>query len=69
MKKPKLIFLIASLLVVSLFVSACSSNKTGCPVNENVHVKTDKKGGMSSKGGKSNLFPKHMRSGSKKKKK
>ena len=51
----------------SLF-SACSSNKTGCPVNESVHAKTDKKGNFSSKGGKSNLFPKNMRSGSKKKK-
>ena len=68
MKRPKLISLIASLIVVSLFISSCSSNKTGCPVNDNVHVKTDKNGGMSSKGGKSNLFPKNMRGSSKKKK-
>jgi thioredoxin-related protein len=68
MKRPKLVFLIASLLVVSLFFSACGSNKSGCPINENTHVKTDKKGNMSSNRGKSNLFPKNMRSGSKKKK-
>ena len=54
--------------MVSLFLPACSSNKTGCPVNENVHAKTDKKGNMSTSRGKSNLFPKNMRSGSKKKK-
>lgn len=68
MKKAKLIFLTASILVVSLFISACNSNKTGCPINEDTHVKTDKKGNMNSKGGKSNLFPKDMRGGSKKKK-
>ena len=69
MKKSKLTFLIASFLVVSLFVSACGSNKTGCPINDGAHVKTDKKGNMSSNRGKSNLFPKNMRSGSKKKNK
>ena len=68
MKKVKLVLLTTSILVASLFVTSCSSNKTGCPINENAHVKTDRKGNMSAKGGKSNLFPKNMRSGSKKKK-
>ena len=54
-----------SLLVLTFSFSACSK-KTGCPVNESVHVKTNKKGGFSNKGGKSNLFPKDMRSSKKK---
>ncbi len=67
MKKAKFIFLTASILIASLFITSCNSNKTGCPINENAHVKTDKKGNLKSGGGKSNLFPKQMRSGKKKK--
>ena len=60
--KKRLIFLgfCSSLLFFSLSLSSCSK-KTGCPVNETVHVKTNKKGEFSKKGGKSNLFPKDMR--------
>lgn len=60
--KKRLIFLGLSsfLLLFSLSITSCSK-KTGCPVNESVHVKTNKKGEFSKKGGKSNLFPKNMR--------
>jgi hypothetical protein len=42
-------------------LTSCGSNKTGCPVNENAHVKTNSKGELPTKRGKSNLFPKNMR--------
>ena len=45
--------------------SSCTK-KTGCLVTENVHSKPGRKGQLSTKRGKSNLFPKEMR---KKKKK
>lgn len=45
-----------------LFTASCSSNKSGCPVNDKAdNVKLNKNGEMSSKRGKSNLFPKDMR--------
>ncbi len=54
-------------LFFGLSMSSCSSNKTGCPINENAHVKSDKKGNFSKRRGKSNLFPKQMRRKKKKK--
>ena len=35
--------------------------KYGCPVYETTQAPTNKKGELSKKGGKSNLFPKQMR--------
>jgi hypothetical protein len=41
---------------------ACNSQKTGCPINEEAgKSNVNKKGELSSKKGKSNLFPKKMR--------
>ena len=60
MKKIKLLLLCSSLLLVLPFVSSCSK-KTGCPVNETVGKTTNRKGELSTKRGKSNLFPKSMR--------
>ncbi len=62
-KLTKLMLFCSFLLVFSTTNTACSK-KTGCPMNE--MTKKDKK--LSTKGGKSNLFPKHMRKGRKKKK-
>ena len=45
---------------VALVSSSCS-RKSGCPVNEDAHVKPGKNGSYSSKKGKSELFPKEMR--------
>ncbi|MEZ5031500.1 MAG: hypothetical protein R2787_08865 [Saprospiraceae bacterium] len=45
-----------------LFAPSCSSSKSGCPANDKAdNVKLNKNGEMSSKRGKSNLFPKDMR--------
>lgn len=55
-----------SLLIVMLsalspvLLSSCS-RKTGCPSYETVHTKTNRKGELSTKRGKSSLFPKNMR--------
>ncbi len=48
-------------LTITVGMSSCSK-KTGCPSTENAHVKLDKKGQFPTKKGKSNLFPKNMRS-------
>ena len=60
--KKMVYFLIFSLFlgVFALSLGSCSK-KTGCPINENVHVKPNKKGNLPKKRGKSNLFPKNMR--------
>ncbi|MCH2082872.1 MAG: hypothetical protein MK226_10820 [Saprospiraceae bacterium] len=44
---------------ITVNTSSCS-RKTGCPANE-LDVKTDRKGRMSTKRGKSGLFPKRMK--------
>ncbi|MEM9920700.1 MAG: hypothetical protein AAF990_21560 [Bacteroidota bacterium] len=56
-----LLFFCAFFTFVATSTSSCSK-KTGCPVNENAHVKPGKNGQFSTKRrGKSNLFPKNMR--------
>ncbi len=44
-----------------LSFGACQ-RKSGCPATESAQVKTNRKGELSTKGGKSQLFPKQMRS-------
>ena len=61
MKKTIIWSFFVSLLLLSCSISSCSSNKTGCPINENAHVKADKKGKFKSRSGRTNLFPKNMR--------
>jgi len=51
--------------LIGLSQSSCSP-KTGCPMNEEVHVKPDKKGKLPTGGGRSQLFPKNMRKKTKK---
>lgn len=57
MKKLLLICLLAS---IALSFGACQ-RKSGCPATENAQVKTNRKGELPTKGGKSQLFPKQMR--------
>ncbi len=66
--RKRLILLVFSsfILFLGLNMTSCSK-KTGCPVNESVHVKTNKKGEFSKKGGSSSLFPKDMRAKRKRK--
>ena len=56
-------FLIFTVSAIFLFFIATTtqscSKKTGCPVNEDTHVKT-KRNGMPKKKAKSGLFPKRM---------
>lgn len=62
-KKQLYWFLIVAFTVFSAASFTGCSKKSGCPMNETVHSKTDKKGEYSTKRGKSNLFPKGMRKG------
>lgn len=51
-------------LALSSTIASCSSQKKGCPVNEDATKgTTGKNGELSTKRGKSNLFPKKMRYG------
>ncbi len=61
MKNSYKYFFFAIIIVLSASFSSCGSNKTGCPINENAHVKTDRKGNLKTKRGKSSLFPKNMK--------
>lgn len=61
MKSVLKYFFFITILFVSFTLTSCNSNKTGCPVNESVHTKSGKDGKLSTKGGKSSLFPKNMK--------
>ena len=52
--------LIASM---TLSTTTACNRKSGCPVNEDAHVKPGRDGTYKKSKGKSNLFPKHMRRG------
>jgi hypothetical protein len=57
-------FLVAIFFPLFLFggmLTSCSGPKTGCPINEKAKVKTNRKGELSRKKGKSSLFPKKVR--------
>lgn len=56
----RLVAYLACALLLAGSTAGCN-RKTGCPVNEDAHVKPDKKGKYSKKRGSTNLFPKHMR--------
>jgi hypothetical protein len=58
----KTIYLLLSLFLLGTAAGACSP-KVGCPVTESARPKTNRKGELSSKRGKSQLFPKNMRRG------
>ena len=60
-KKTTSLLLVASLFCLTTLSTSCGSNKTGCPINESVTGKTNRKGELSNKRGKSNLFPKKVR--------
>lgn len=51
------------LLLLAFLVAAAPacSPKYGCPSNESVHVKPNRKGKLPSKGGNSGLFPKDVK--------
>ncbi len=61
MLKKYSFLLFAAFLGFFLITTTSCNKKTGCPINENAHVKTGKKGQLPTKRGKSNLLPKKMR--------
>lgn len=65
-KKNAYLLLIGLLSFFVMTGTACAP-KTGCPINENATVKTNRKGELSKKSGRSQLFPKTMRKKMKKK--
>ena len=60
-KKTTFLFLVLGLFCFSNVMSSCGGPKTGCPVNERAKTRVNKKGELSGKKGKSNLFPKKVR--------
>jgi len=62
-KKLPSLLIIALLLFLGSAVTSCNRG-TGCKMNES-NVKNNRKGELSSKRGKTNLFPKKLRKGKK----
>ncbi len=56
----KFLCLLLAICIAGSLSSACQ-RKAGCPATENAQVKTNRKGELSTKGGRSQLFPKDMR--------
>lgn len=60
--KNRLILLLCFVVFAAFLVpSTGCAPKYGCEVYESTQAPTNRKGELSKKGGKSNLFPKHMR--------
>lgn len=59
-KKTSILLLIPVMLLLTAPQYSCN-RKAGCPATEAARSKTGKDGKLSSKRGKSNLFPKEMR--------
>lgn len=57
---------LAFFFIIGSSQTSCSP-KSGCPINEEAHAKPDKKGKLSTRGGRSQLFPKDMRKKTKRK--
>lgn len=53
--------MLLSVLAISAVGTSACSRKTGCPAYESAQTRTNRKGELPSKRGKSNLFPKEMR--------
>lgn len=53
--------LLFSFVAVFCVCSSCSSSKTGCPINEQAQVRTNKKGELPTSRGKSSIFPKKVK--------
>jgi hypothetical protein len=60
MKKRDLGIYMSIFLLVVMLWSSCRT-KSGCPANESLRAKTNRKGEFKAGGAKSNLFPKSMR--------
>lgn len=68
MKRFLYVGLLLALFTASTGLQSCS-RKSGCPVYETTKVKTNRKGELSKRGGKLELFPKDMHKKKRKKRK
>ncbi len=59
-KKIFILLLLVAFLFGGSTLSSCNRG-TGCPINENAHVKPNKKGEYKKTRTRSGLFPKNMR--------
>lgn len=59
--KLKYLYFLPFLAIFTFSTLSCGSNKEGCPVNDDAHVKTNRSGELPTGGGNSNLFSKKMR--------
>jgi hypothetical protein len=62
MKRFCYLLLFALFVTLTLPTQSCA-RKSGCPAYETTKTKTKRNGGLSSKRGSTNLFPKKMRRG------
>ena len=61
MRKSYLTFFLCAFLGLFMLTNSSCSPKTGCPVNQNAHVKPNKKGVLPTKGGRSSVLPPGMK--------
>lgn len=60
-KKSTILLMVMGLFCFSNALTSCGGPKSGCPINEKAKSRVNKKGELSGKKGKSNLFPKKVR--------
>ena len=60
-KKSTILLMVMGLFCFGNTLTSCSGPKSGCPINEKAKARVNKKGELSGKKGKSNLFPKKVR--------
>ncbi len=68
MKKSVILLVIIALASFTSITTSSCSRKSGCPAYDSLKAPVNRKGELSSKGGKSGLFPKDFNKKSKKKK-
>ena len=61
MRKSYFILFVCAFLGLFLISNSSCQRKTGCPVNERAHVKTNKKGELPTKRGRSSVIPPGMK--------
>lgn len=60
-QKTTILLMVMTLFCFGNVLTSCGGPKSGCPVNERAKTRINKKGELSGKKGKSNLFPKKVR--------
>jgi len=60
-QKSAILLMVFGLFCFSNVMTSCGGPKSGCPINESTTGKVNRRGELSNKKGKSNLFPKKVR--------